>query len=128
MKPHLAAAAKARHDDATDRANRAITQLSSRRQAINFRSVAREAKVSTDFLYRSPKLRAAIMARRQLPYRQMAEPESPPTGSSAIRALSAKLKAEREAHQRDTAELRNALARAQGENLELRRRLERLGG
>lgn len=43
-----------------------------------------------------------------------------PSTSAAVRSLSARLKSEREAYRRELSQLQLALAKAQGENLELR--------
>jgi hypothetical protein len=57
MPQHLRNAAHRRHQEATDRATTALARLSAAGKAISFASVAREADVSTDFLYRQPELR-----------------------------------------------------------------------
>ena len=54
MPQHLREAAHRRHLEATDRATTALARLSAAGKAISFASVAREADVSTDFLYRQP--------------------------------------------------------------------------
>jgi hypothetical protein len=54
---HLREAAQRQHDQATERATTALARLSTTGAAVSFASVAREADVSTDFLYRQPQLR-----------------------------------------------------------------------
>jgi hypothetical protein len=57
MPQHLRDAARRRHGETTERATAASSRLSAAGKAISFASVAREADVSTDFLYRQPQLR-----------------------------------------------------------------------
>jgi hypothetical protein len=61
----LSAAARRKSDDASARARRALMALDSRRAPVNFNTVAAEAGVSKDFLYRHEELRTTIMKRRQ---------------------------------------------------------------
>ena len=94
---------------------------------ISFASVAREADVSTDFLYRQPQLRQRILADAHPKGRHgntsAADDSPPPTSSAPVRALSAQLKELRRRHHDEIAALHQALAVAQGENLALRRKL-----
>lgn len=60
----LAEAAAARSANAAARARRAITRLRTTDQPITFVSVARNANVSTSFLYQNPELRREINERR----------------------------------------------------------------
>jgi hypothetical protein len=127
MPVHLREAARRRHQDATERATTALARLSAAGVAINFASVAREADVSTDFLYRQPELRQRIQQMRR-PRAQHAntiasDDNAPAAASAPVRALSAQLKELRRRHRDDVAALRHALAVAQGENLALRRKL-----
>src|SRR5260370_41916153 len=63
--PHdLREAAQRRHDQATERATAALASLSAAGAAISFASDAREADVSTDFLYRQPQLRQRLLQTR----------------------------------------------------------------
>lgn len=82
--------------------------------------------MSVDFLYRSP-LRAQIAELGAA--RQPAHTEPTANGaareSQVARALAAQLRELKRRHREELAELRHALAVAQGENLELRRRLGR---
>lgn len=60
----LRAAAQRKSQDAAARAHRAIITLESRRQAVNFNTVAAAGGVSKDFLYSNPQLRSLIMEKR----------------------------------------------------------------
>ncbi len=98
-------------------------------KGVSFTAVAREAGVSTDFLYRHQRLRSRIERHRAKSglgrnQRQPGE-ELSGSSSSAVRALARRLEDERREHRIHTAELRRALEAAHGENLELRRRLAR---
>jgi Family of unknown function (DUF6262) len=124
MPQHLREAAHRRHQQATDRATTALAQLSAAGASISFASVAREADVSTDFLYRQPQLRQRIQQMRTTNGRRAATADStPPTPSAPVRALSAQLKELRRRHRDEITALKQALAVTQGENLELRRKL-----
>jgi hypothetical protein len=127
MPQHLREAAQRRHQEATERASTALARLSSAGAAISFASVAREADVSTDFLYRQPQLRQRIQQMRTANGHQVdavtADNTTPPTASAAVRALSAQLKELRRRHRNEITALQQALAVAQGENLALRRKL-----
>jgi hypothetical protein len=127
MPQHLREAAQRRHQEATDRATTALDRLSAAGKAITFTSVAREADVSTDFLYRQPQLRQRIQQMRTPNNRHAngvaADDSAPVAASAPVRALSAQLKELRRRQRDEVATLRHALAVAQGENLALRRRL-----
>lgn len=122
---HLRAATAARTEQATAKATAAIRKLASAHQPISFTAVARHAGVSTDFLYRHTHLRAEIERHREKHSHRHRPPRPEPEerSSSAVRALSRKLREQRRAHHQEVSELRKALAVAQGDNLELRRRL-----
>ena len=127
MPQHLREAAHRRHEQATERATAAVARLSAAGAAISFASVAREAKVSTDFLYRQPQLRQRIQEMRTT-NGQRVEAATTDIGTSAtasapVRALSAQLKELRRRHRDEISALQQALAVAQGENLALRRKL-----
>ena len=127
MPQHLRDAAQRRHQQANERATTALAELSAAGSAISFAGVAREAGVSTDFLYRQPQLRQRIQQMRATNNRQAnttATDDSTPSAASApVRALSAQLKELRRRHRDEIAKLQQALAVAQGENLTLRRKL-----
>ena len=127
MPQHLREAAQRRHDQATERATAALARLSAAGASINFASVAREADVSTDFLYRQPHLRERIQQMRTRNTRrtntETVDDRTPTTSSAPVRALSAQLKEVRRRHRDEVTALQQALAVAQGENLALRRKL-----
>ncbi|MEU1663536.1 DUF6262 family protein [Streptomyces sparsogenes] len=128
MPEHLRRAARTRTQEAENQARTALAELVKAGKLISFTAVARQAGVSTDFLYRSPELRKQIERHRAkggsasaLP----AEPSGDSSTSAAVRALSARLTRQQQAHREEVARLRKALEIAQGENLELRRSLAR---
>ncbi len=127
MPQHLREAAHRRHEQATERATAALARLSAGGAAISFARVAREAGVSTDFLYRHPQLRQRIQQMRTPntgnAHTLNSEGGTPPGESAPVRALSAQLKELRRRHHDEVSALQNALAVAQGENLALRRKL-----
>lgn len=123
---NLRAAARRKHDAAMHRAENALHDLQTARDAITFRGLARTAGVSVDFLYRSP-LRQRIEQLRadqqnQPPTRSPVDTGQPPSQSSVVRALTAQLSQLKQHHRAELMRLETALAAAQGENLELRRR------
>lgn len=127
MSDHLVRAAKARRDAATAKAQSAVRQLSGQGQRISFAAVARQAGVSTDFLYRHPELRATITSLRSRSGHAAsidADEESLSSSTTAaVRALSARMKQLIRQHRDEVAALQRDLAAAHGENLLLRRRL-----
>jgi hypothetical protein len=125
MSDHLARAAKTRHDTAHAKAETALRELAERGQPISFASVARQAGVSTDFLYRQPTLRARISSLRSRPGSPTAPVEVDDTSSTSavVRALSTRIKDLTRQHRQEVAALQRGLAAAHGENLLLRRRL-----
>ncbi|MGW1116927.1 DUF6262 family protein [Streptomyces tanashiensis] len=125
---HLRQATRARTEEADKRARAALAELAKAGKPTSFTAVARQAGVSTDFLYRSAELRTMIERHRAKHGPAAAAPVDPPGDSStsaAVRALSARLARQQEAHRDEVTRLRKALEAAQGENLELRRRLAR---
>ncbi|MGW3627950.1 DUF6262 family protein [Streptomyces sp. NPDC000880] len=125
---HLQQATRARSQGAEKRARTALAELVKGGKPVSFTAVARQAGVSTDFLYRSPELRNQIERHRTKAGSAPAAPSDPPCDSStsaAVRALSARLTRQQQAHHEEVARLRKALEVAQGENLDLRRRLAR---
>ncbi len=123
---NLRAAAERKRTEATHRAEATLADLVRDRQPVTFRGLAKAAGVSVDFLYRSP-LRARIEELRAVRQPAHTEPTANGTGgeSKVARALAAQLRELKRRHREELAELRRALAVAQGENLELRRRLGR---
>ena len=102
MPQHLREAAQRRHHQATERATAALARLSAAGVAISFASVAREADVSTDFLYRQPQLRQRIQQMRTPNVRGVdtvsSDNGTPSDASAPVRALSAQLKELRRRH------------------------------
>ncbi|MFG1878580.1 DUF6262 family protein [Sphaerisporangium sp. NPDC049003] len=125
---HLRQAVRARTDNAEKRARSALAQMTQSGESISFASLARKAGVSTDFLYRHHELRPLIERHRAkagpAPSRPLPLDETSST-SAAVRALSARLSQQQRIHREEVALLRKSLEIAQGENLELRRRLAR---
>lgn len=126
---NLRAAAQRKHQAAVARATTALDALQRDGEPITFRGLAKTAGVSVDFLYRSP-LRERVEQLRAHqqhapPTPRQPEPEQPPSNSNVIRALTAQLAELKRQHRAELARLQSALAAAQGENLELRRRVGR---
>lgn len=123
----LRQSARSRTEQAEKRARAALRSLAATGQTITFSAVAREAAVSTDFLYRHPTIRAQIERQRdaRTPAQSPAGPTESHSTSSALRALTNRLTEQRQVHRQEADTLRRALAVAHGENLELRRRLAR---
>jgi len=126
---NLRAAAQRKRQAATQRAETALDELIATGEPITFRGLAKTAGVSIDFLYRSP-LRARVeqhraQQQRTPPVRADPEIEQPPSQSNVVRTLTAQLAELKRHHRTEIARLEAALAAAQGENLELRRRIGR---
>ena len=123
---NLRDAARRKSAAATGRAQTALLAVERDGAPVTFRSLAKAAGVSVDFLYRSP-LRARIQELRAARQPAHTEPTANGAGgeSKVARALAAQLRELKRRHREELAELRRALAVAQGENLELRRRLGR---
>jgi Family of unknown function (DUF6262) len=126
---NLRAAARRKREAATERAEAALDALITSGEPITFRGLARAGGVSIDFLYRSP-LRPQVEQlradqQRTPPASREPEPRQPPSQSNVVRALTAQLTELKRHHRVELARLEAALAAAQGENLDLRRRLGR---
>jgi hypothetical protein len=128
---NLRAAAQRKRQAATQRAETALDAMIATGEPITFRGLAKAAGVSIDFLYRSP-LRGHVEQlradqQRTPPGRAESEPEADQRASQSnvVRALTAQLTELKRHHRAEIARLEAALAAAQGENLELRRRLGR---
>lgn len=125
---NLLQAARAKREAATARAEQGLGRLLKAGSPINFHTVATEAGVSKDFLYRSTQLRERIMDLRSktvpipAPKREAArsDPLQHDT-SSIVRTLTAKLTLERSINRKRIIELEAALAAAHGQILQLRR-------
>lgn len=105
-------------------AEKGIRHLTRTGEAITFRSVARAAGVSVNFLYSNSDIRHRI---ERLRAASQPQPSTPRQGAASadsnniIRELSAKLATERKARHEETATLRAQLAAAHGELLTMRR-------
>jgi hypothetical protein len=84
---------------------------------------ARLAECSPDFLYRTPALRTAIERLRGQPRGTPPPQPIPDSNSAVVRTLASRLAEEKRRRREEGAALESALAAAQGELLELRRRL-----
>ncbi|YCH06168.1 DUF6262 family protein [Arthrobacter sp. alpha11c] len=125
---NLLRAARAKREAAITRAEQGLRRLLKTGSPITFHTVAAEAGVSKDFLYRTTDLRERIMDLRgktvpaTASTRQalLSEPTHQDT-SSIVRTLTAKLTHERSTNRKRIAELEAALAAAHGQILQLRR-------
>lgn len=125
----LRRAAQAKRQAAVTRTETAIRKLIKDRQEINFRSVARAAGVSLDFLYGNDNLRQRI---EKLRTQQSQRPAPEPAPQAAddndiVHILTARLRQERDARRTAVSELGEQLAAAHGELLRLRRLLQQHG-
>ena len=125
----LRRAAQAKRQAATTRADTAIRKLIKNREEINFRSVARAAGVSLDFLYANDDLRHRI---EKLRTQQGTRPAPEPAPATAdhddiVHILTVKLRQEQDARRTAVSELEQQLAAAHGELLRLRRLLHQHG-
>ena len=122
---NLQKATAARTAAASARAENALVAMIREGEQVTFRGLASRAGVSLDFLYRNAGIRSRIEHHRTArPSRP--EPAAGPggeTASSVVRTLTAQLADLKRRHREETAELRQALEQAHGENLLLRRRL-----
>ena len=123
----LVAAAKAKSGKKTDDAEQAIRRLLKRGEPITFQAIQREAGVSRAFLYNHPDLRARIERLRA--NAQPSRTETPPIDSenTLVQTLSLQITELKKRHRTEVQALRRALEQAHGENLELRRELDRRG-
>jgi hypothetical protein len=110
---------------AAARAENALVAMIADGEQVTFRGLAVRVGVSLDFLYRSTGIRSRIEQHRTA---RPARPEptaatARESASSVVRTLTAQLADLKRRHREETAELRQALEQAHGENLLLRRRL-----
>jgi hypothetical protein len=121
----LRAAAARKHQDAVQRAERAIRQLVKEGHPVTFKAVAEHAPCSTAFLYGHAELKRRITQLREqhqratLPVPRV-DPDAP---SSVIRTLTVQIAALKRRHRNEVTQLRKDLAAAHGEILALRRKL-----
>lgn len=125
----LRQAVQAKRQAAVTRTETAIRALVKGKQDINFRSVARAAGVSLDFLYGNDDLRTRIeKLRDQQKARHVPDPGSEHADSSDIvHILTEKLRQERDSRRASVSQLEEQLAAAHGELLRLRRLLQQHG-
>ena len=125
----LRQAAQAKRQAAVTRTETAIRALIKDKQDINFRSVARAAGVSLDFLYGNDDLRTRIeKLRDQQKNRPVPDPASGHADNSDIvHILTEKLRRERDSRRTSVSQLEEQLAAAHGELLRLRRLLQQHG-
>ena len=130
----LAAAARAKSEAKTAAADQAIRILASRGEPITFQAVMREADVSHAFLYTHPELRGHIEHLRAAPNppshaasTSAAAAAPDPPQDTIVLALTAQITALKKQHRQEVQALRAALEQAHGENLDLRRELNRRG-
>ena len=123
---NLRQAAARKSAAAHTRAEQCLHEMIRTGQPITFRGLAQTAGVSLDFLYRTPEIRKRV---EQLRSQQQTAPPAVPERvdndhpSSVIRTLTTQLTELRRRHRDEVNTLKHALETAQGEILELRRRL-----
>lgn len=108
-------------------AERAIRALVKRGEAITFQTVAREAGVSHAFLYQNPELRRRIEHLRNQARPTPATKPDTDRNDTVLLALTAQIEQLKTRHRQEIQALRAALEQAHGENLGLRRKLNRRG-
>ncbi|WP_374102515.1 DUF6262 family protein [Arthrobacter sp. ISL-65] len=124
---NLKRAARLKRQTAIAKAEKGLRRLLKEGRPITFQTVAAEAGVSKDFLYRTTDLRERIMDLRQrtAPRPKPSQPHIPDPAqagtSSIIRILTTRLTEERANNRKRISELEAALAAAQGQLLQLRR-------
>lgn len=124
----LKAAARRKSEEKVKATQDAIRRLIKRGEQVTFQAVQREADVSHNFLYKNTELRARIEHQRRThrpaPLPVPAEGDS---DNNIVMALTAEVARLKKQHRQEITELRKALEQAHGENLVLRRELERRG-
>lgn len=121
---NLRKATAARTAAATARAEKTLVAMITDGEQVTFRGLAARAGVSLDFLYRNAGIRSRIEQHRTAcPERPQPAAATGEHASSVVRTLTAQLADLKRRHREETAELRQALEQAHGENLLLRRRL-----
>ena len=122
----LKTAARRKSEEKTRSADAAIARLIKRGEPVTFQAVQREAGVSHAFLYNNTRLRARIEHQRRQ-HRPAPDPISidDATDNNIVAALTAEIARLKAQHRAEVTALRTALEQAHGENLELRRQLQR---
>jgi hypothetical protein len=123
----LATAARAKSAAKTKAADQAIRVLIKRGEPISFQAVQREAGVSHAFLYNHPELRGRIERLRAQSRPAPAAPSTTASDDTLLLALTSQISQMKKRHREEVHELRAALEKAHGENLQLRRELTRRG-
>jgi Family of unknown function (DUF6262) len=123
----LREAAQAKRQAAVARAETAIRALIKNKEEINFRSVARAAGVSLDFLYGNDDLRKRIEKLRNQQKARPVPAPAPADDNDIVHILTEKLRRERDTRRTTVSELEEQLAAAHGELLRLRRLLQQHG-
>lgn len=124
----LTNAARRKSEEKTKAAEAAIHALTKRGESITFQAVQREAGVSHSFLYTHTTLRDRIeRLRRQNQPTPRTQPD-PDSENNLVLALTTEVTRLKKQLRQETQALRDALAQAHGENLDLRRELARRGG
>ncbi|MBL3671318.1 hypothetical protein JL475_36530 [Streptomyces sp. M2CJ-2] len=123
----LATAAKAKSQAKTAAAEKAIRTLVKRGEPITFQAVQREAAVSHAFLYNHPDLRGRIERLRAQARPVPAQASPTDEQSTLVLALTSQITRLKRLHREQVQALRDALEQAHGENLDLRRELDRRG-
>lgn len=122
----LTQAAKVKSQNKTRDAEQAIRRLIKRGDPITFQAVQREAAVSHAFLYNHPELRKRIEHLRGT-HRKAPADQSVDSDSTLVITLTRQIAELKKQHRQQLKALRDALERAHGENLDLRRELARRG-
>jgi hypothetical protein len=123
---NLRQAAARKSAAAQARAEQALREMVRGNQTITFRGLAKTAGVSLDFLYRCAAIRQRVehlRAQQQNTPPPAAATTGQDTASSVVRTLTAQLGTLKQRHRDEVHQLKQALEAAQGEVLELRRRL-----
>ena len=125
----LAKATQQRHKQAETAVEQALRQARASQQPVSVASIARTAGVSTDFIYRHPRLRPEVedlrpARRNAIPTDAVHERDAQAAASTLVRRLTQQLATERRKHRQEVAQLQDTLATAHGELLSLRRQME----
>jgi hypothetical protein len=124
----LKAAAQAKSEQKVAAASRAITKLDASGSSVTFASVAKEARVSTDFLYRTEVLKIRIVSIRSRGRALRATPsaESPSNASRDVQLGVLRMAVNELRQERDR--LRDENERLRGEVITLRKNSQRATG
>ena len=123
----LTNAARRKSEEKTKAADAAIRTLTKRGEPITFQAIQRQAGVSHSFLYTHATLRERIeRLRRQNQPASHSKPDQD-SENNLVLALTTEVTRLKKQLRQETQALRDALAQAHGENLDLRRELARRG-